>query len=91
MTADGVVHMSQAEAEGYLSAARNEAAAAVNKTKMETEKECAEMVGKAKAKMDGELKVAMAALNASKDESMSSLDKSVKELADLVVAKVLPA
>jgi len=81
----------QAEAEGYLAAARNDAAAAINKSKNETEKECAEKVAAAKSKMDKELKVAMDQLMASKEESMKGLDKSVKELSDLVVAKVLPA
>jgi len=80
-----------AEAEGYLAAARNDAAAAINKSKNETEKECAEKVAAAKSKMDKELKVAMDQLMASKEESMKGLDKSVKELSDLVVAKVLPA
>jgi hypothetical protein len=48
-------------------------------------------VGKAKAKLDGELKVALAALMAQKTDALKSLDTTADALAKQIEEKILPA
>jgi F-type H+-transporting ATPase subunit b len=77
------------EADGIIRAARDEAAAEINKAKSAAEAESAKEVGAAKAKLDAELKSAVAALEQQRQASMASIDAEVTKLSDSIVNKVL--
>ena len=77
------------EADGIIRAARDEAAAEINKAKSAAEAESAKEVAAAKAKLDAELKSAVAALEQQRQASMASIDAEVTKLSDSIVNKVL--
>merc|ERR1712216_285689 len=56
-------------------------AAAIKKAKEETDVVCNEKVATAKAKLDGELKVALESLESQKADAMSSLEATAETLA----------
>ena len=77
------------EADGIIRAARDEAAAEINKAKSAAEAESAKEVAAAKAKLDAELKSAVAALEQQRQASMASIDAEVTKLSDSIVNTVL--
>jgi len=80
-----------AEAAAIISAARQDATAAIKKAKEETDVVCNEKVATAKAKLDGELKVALESLESQKADAMSSLEATAETLASEIEEKILPA
>jgi len=80
-----------AEASKILSAARGDATNAIKDAKEKADAQCAEKVGKAKGKLDGELKVALAALMDQKTDALKSLDTTAAALAKEIEEKILPA
>jgi len=80
-----------AEAGKILSEARGDATDAIKAAKAKADEECAEKVGAAKSKLDGELTTALAQLETQKVDALKSLDATAGTLAKEIEEKILPA